>query len=398
VAPPVGTQTIYAVYNGDTNYNTATADSIMETVTLAPTSLTISNIYPNNVTLDSTTSFSYTAQLSTGGSISSATPPAGQVVFTATNVLTGDEISLGTATTFTGSDGTYSATVSTASTAFSTSGAYTITAAYSDSTGDYVSSNSSSIPSVANTQNIDPVSTLTFLEVPTPVSINVPVTYLVELSVGSGGPTPTGALTVSSTPAAVYLTTTAWSGSSGVFTAYVTSSTSANQFTTTGTYAINASFAGDSSYEASYTETSVDEVVVNSTSTYPTEQTTATSPVVLRDGIATFNLTVTNNGSSGAAIYLLATLPSACTLNSDSSSSGWTQLSGNVYYLATSDLAVGLTVFQFAVTVPDLPTPNQVYTTTTASSVELTTNLSLGNSISSGSVLINPRYLRWPGM
>ena len=402
VALPVGTQTIYAVYSGDPNYSTATSASISEMVTMAPTTLTITNIFPNNVTLANATSFSYTAQLSTGGSISGATPPAGQVVFTATNVLTGATISLGTATTFTGSLGTYTTTVTAASTLFTTSGAYTITAAYSDSTGDYVSSNSSSTPSTANTQNIDPVSTLTFLEVPTPVTTNVPVTYLVELTVGSGGPTPTGTLSVSYTivintiPVNVTLPTTAWSGSSGVFTAYVTSSFPI-EFPSTGTYLISASFAGDSSYEAS-TATSVNEVVVSSTSTYPTEQTTATSPVVLRDGTATFNLTVTNNGSAGAAIYLLATLPSNCTLSSGSGSAGWTLLSGNVYYLATSDLPVGQTVFQFAVTVPDLPTPNQKFTTNTATSVQLTTNLSSGNSQSTATEEINPRYLRWPGI
>jgi hypothetical protein len=216
----VGSHSITAVYNGDSNFTGSTSVALTQTVNMAPTTTALTSSPSPSVFGQSVT---FTA------AVSVVAPGAG----TPTGTVTFNDGSTALATVMLTSSGT--ATFSTSSLAVNS---HSITAVYS---GD---SNFTGSTSAALTQAVNKASTTTALSCsPNPSIVNQSVTFTATVSlVAPGAGTPTGTVTFndgSTTLTTVTLT------SSGTAT-FSTSSLAVNSHSITAVYSGDGNFNGSS--------------------------------------------------------------------------------------------------------------------------------------------------------
>ncbi len=232
---PVGTTTVFGLYSGDSNFNSATSSAGV-TVTTADTSTTVSGA-PNPSTWAQ--DVVYTATVS-AVSPATATPDGGTVDFKSDTVpITGCQ------------DVPVSAGTADCATALSPTGAPQITGEYS---GD-VQFNASVSP--AYFQVVNQASSSTSLSsAPNPSVFSQPVTFTAAVTSGSGSPTGTVAFKIGST-------TISGCGTRAILAGEATCTTATLSF---GTTAVTAVYAGDTNFVTS-TSTPHGQVVGQAEST-----------------------------------------------------------------------------------------------------------------------------------
>lgn len=255
----VGSHSITATYNGDTNFSGSTSSAVSQTVNKATTSTALTSS-PNPSTVNQTVTFTATVTGANGGT------PTGTATFTQ-----------GTTTVGTGS---LVSGVATFSTTYSTAGIRSLTAAYSGD-GNYVASTSA-----LHTQTVNKAATTTGLSSSlNPSTFGGTVTFTATVSSGSG--TPPNVDKVKFMDGATTLGTV--SLSAGV----ATLTTSA---LTAGTHKIKATYAGDSAFAGS--SSSVLSQVVKGLPTTSSVSSSASSSIYGQT--ITFTATVVTSDSGTA--------------------------------------------------------------------------------------------------
>ena len=296
-----GVHSITATYGGDTNYSTSALVTLSETVqTGTTTSLTATTgpvVYGQSVTLSATVS-----------PASGSTTPTGTVTF-----LDGST-TLGT--------GTLTAGVATLTTTALPEGADTITASYAGTTLFAASTSTGA----SETVNQDPTTTA-LASSANPAVAGQYVTFTATVSPSSpGSGTPTG-------------TVTFLDGGASVGTGTLDSSGVAAFSTTAlplGSDSITASYAGDTNYAGSSTDTALSETVnaIGSTAT-TTAVTTSASTANAGDSV-TFSATVSHATGSDVLSGTVTFLDGATVLGT-----GAVDTTSGIATFSTSTLPVG---------------------------------------------------------
>lgn len=214
----VGTHPVTAVYSGDANYNTATSavdNQVVQQATFS-SSVYVLTSSPNPSNFGQNVTFSIPIPQGTNG----AANPTGTITFF------DGTTSLGTVTITSGM------TTATYSTSTLSVGTHPVTAVYSGDT-NYAGTTSNTDNQVVNTSGV----TMTISGIPNPSAYTQTVTISVTVTPPTGGPTPTG--TVSVSDGATVLGTITLSGGAGTLTV---NSLAVGSHTITGTY------SGDSNY------------------------------------------------------------------------------------------------------------------------------------------------------
>jgi hypothetical protein len=271
---PVGSDSITAVYQGDTNYGTSTTAAMVETVNKISTGATVS-ASANATIAGATASFTVNVAAS-----SSTTP---NLPLTGTVTLTDGATTLGTGSVTASGTGPATATVVIRSSAL-VAGAQSITATYSGD-GNYLGSGTTPLTlTVAN------AATTTVLgESAGTIIAQKPVTFTATVA-GTGG-TPTGSVLFKDGG------TTIGTGTMTNGVAVLTSSTLA-----VGTHTITATYSGDTN-DATSGSNSVTVVVQSATTA--TSLTVAPNPSAFGHSV-TMTAGVTGNGglATGTVTFL----------------------------------------------------------------------------------------------
>jgi hypothetical protein len=257
VALTVGTHTITAQYNGDSTHFKSTVDAgatVMQVVNEATTTtLTAAPASPSALGA----SVTFTATVTSGG---------GGVPLDGTVTFTNGVAALCNAVPLTLTAGVYTATCSTTPATALAQGVNTITAAYSGDAGNYILASSATL-----SQDVGSTSTTTLTTSGSPSVFGSPVTFTAVVS--GVGPAPTGNVSFTDSLNGGAAAPLACAPQPTAPTATCTTATLA-----VGTHTIVASYAGDSNYSAS-TSNSVTQVV-------NLAQTTTTVTAVPNPGIA----------------------------------------------------------------------------------------------------------------
>lgn len=292
----VGSHTITAVYNGDTNFATSTSSALTQVVNQATTTVTLTSTINPSVTGQATTLRATIAVISPG-----AGTPTGTVTFKdgATTIGTGSVVS-GVATLITGG---------------LTAGTHILSAVYGGDV-DFATSTSANLTQVVNKAN-----TVTALASSlNPSKFGQSVTFTASVSATSpGSGTPTGTVTFRN--GATTIGTGTLSG--GVAT-FVTSSLPV------GSYSITAVYAGDTGFNTS-TSTVLTQVVNQGTTT--TTLASNNNPAIFGQPI-TFTATVAVATGVGTVSGTVSFLDGATTVGTGTISNG-------VATLTLSNFSVG---------------------------------------------------------
>ncbi len=268
----VGSHSITATYNGDSNFNASTSAALTQTVNQAATSTAVTSS-ANPSDYGQSVTFTATVGITAPGS-NAGGDPTGTVTFKdgATTIGTG---------TLSTSGGVTTATFSTSSLAI---GSHSITAVYAGDT-NFTGSTSAVLTQTVN--KTATTSTLTSSQ--NPSVFGQSVTFTVTVTSNSGGGTPTGSVTFND--GATTLTTTTLNGSSQA--SYTTATLSV------GTHNITVDYAGDTNFNASTSNTVAQ--VVNAASTTTTLASNQNPSVYGQSVTFTATLSVTAPGTAAAA-------------------------------------------------------------------------------------------------
>jgi subtilase family serine protease len=262
--PTAGTYAITATYSGDTAFAPSTSSTLSFAVTLPATTTTITAA-PTTILAGRTAVFS--AKVVTAGS----TAPTGTVQFS----LNGS--ALGSAVAISGG------IASTSATSFPLAGTYTITAVYSGDSGNATSTGTLSFVASAL-----PATTTTVTAVPNTVTAGGSSVFTANVAITSS---------IAATGTVQF-----YSGGTALGSAVAVSggkaSTPSQQFTTAGTYAITATYSGDSNNGTS-TSAALSFVV------------TAATPVGLAVSATPTTLTVSAGATTGNTSNIAVTTTGA---------------------------------------------------------------------------------------
>jgi uncharacterized repeat protein (TIGR03803 family) len=287
-----GTQSVTAVYSGDTNFQPSTGTT-SETVGAAPTTMTVTS---------SQNPSSYNQAVTISATVGT---PAGTGPATGTITFTKGTTTLGT--------GTLSGGVASFTTAALAAGTQTITAAFPGSS--FLKASTGSISQQVNVAT----PTIALTSSYNPSAVGVQLTFTAVLT-GPFGGTPTGTVTFSENGTKIGSAVTL---SAGKAVNYYT-------FSTVGTYTITAAYSGDSNFAGG--SSSLSQVVI----LYPTKTTvTSSASTSIIGNPVTFTATITQAQSKS--------IPNGeiVTFYNGSTSIGTGTTASGVATLSTTALSVG---------------------------------------------------------
>jgi hypothetical protein len=297
----VGTHTITATYNGDTNFTSSTSTAVSQVVNKAATTTTVvSSANPSTVGQQVTFTATVTATQS------NTAMPSGTVTFF------DGTTQLGTGTLTNGT-----ATFTTTATALTT-GSHSITATYS---GD---ANFNTSTSVVLAQTVNKAATTVALTVsPNPAGAGQPVTYTATITASpNSAPGATGTITFVADGGTVL-------GSATITNNIATLTTSA---LTVGTHSVVAQYNGDTNLTGNNSPSV--SVVISQAVTVTVTLTSSANPQDAGQSVA-FTATVTPTGTTSS------TPTGTVTFMNGTTTLGTATLSGGKAIFTTSRLAVG---------------------------------------------------------
>ena len=239
----VGTDTVVAVYSGDTNFNSSTSATLNQTVSKANATTTVSNTSNPSV-------FGQSVNLTATVSSSTSGTPTGTVTFSDGGT------SIGTAALSTG--------VAILAKSFGSVATHTITATYAGDTNFNASPVSGNFSQTVNQAN----STTTVTDTATSMVFGQSVTLTATVTATSpGSGTATGGIV------------TFLDGSTSIGTSLLTAGTASlvTSFTSVTTHTIKAFYAGDTNFLASPTSAGLNQTVSKASTTTVTSTTPSAS-------------------------------------------------------------------------------------------------------------------------
>jgi hypothetical protein len=238
-----GTYTLYAIYSGDPNYSagpgtTATAESTTETVSLAPTTVSVtSNENPSVV----------------GGAVTFTATVSPRVLGPFTSVTPGGFVNFYDGTTLIAVEPVNGSGVATVTTSVLTPGSHPITAEYLGN-GSFSSSTSDALTQIVTTAGVPTTTTLTSSM---PLGAQAPATVTLTATVGAAGTPPVGAGTPTGTVTFYITDTTPWTvltPATGPTAVPLTGGVATITYTfpaSGANYDLAAIYSGDATYETS---------------------------------------------------------------------------------------------------------------------------------------------------